>query len=181
MTAPPAFDALGRLPQFLRELLDSCPAAGDGLHFWQFRCARHLLAHFDERTTFELLKAAALNSGRPPRKLEIEIAAQIRSASARRWQPRNADRFKPAGSPAALEAALAHFVPAPSWPEPDENKIREIVNDGAELIDLIEHSPVRRSPPAVRHRRASRQSQRTTSSFLLRMAQVLPNSPCFVL
>src|SRR5260221_534955 len=86
-------EELSRLPLFLRELLDSCPVVGTGVHGWIFRIARHLLTHFDERSTFELIKAKAAGCGRPLFKLEHEIVSQIRNALPYRWQPRDQCAF----------------------------------------------------------------------------------------
>jgi hypothetical protein len=77
---PVSADVLSTLPSFLRELLDNCPTAGDGLHFWIFKCARHLLAHFNEDAVYQLLRAKAAGRGRPIKKLEREIVSQIRGA-----------------------------------------------------------------------------------------------------
>ena len=90
---PISADVLSTLPSFLRELLDNCPTAGDGLHFWIFKCARHLLAHFNEDAVYQLLRAKAACCGRPIGKLEREIVSQIRGASACRWQPRDPCAF----------------------------------------------------------------------------------------
>ena len=86
-------EALARLPFWLRELLDNCPAAGDGVHFWIFRVARHLLAHFDEESAYEIIRAKAASCGRPIGKLEREIIAQIKGALPRRWQPKDPQAF----------------------------------------------------------------------------------------
>jgi hypothetical protein len=86
-------EALGRLPRFVRELLDSCPIAGKGVHMWIFRVARHLLAHFDQQATFEVIKAKAAGCGRPLEKLEREIASQIQNAFPHRWQPKYPHAF----------------------------------------------------------------------------------------
>lgn len=139
-------EALDRLPQFLRELLDSCPVAGDGVHFWIFRVARHLLTHFDERSTFELIKAKAVGCGRPLFKLEYEIVSQIRNALPYRWQPRNPCAFSRAAHlpGEALPAPSTRTLPTSrSWPEPDPEQIRAIVERGFRLVDLAEQSPVR--------------------------------------
>jgi hypothetical protein len=139
-------EATDRLPRFLRELLDSCPVAGDGVHFWIFKVARHLLAHFDERATFELIKAKAAGCGRPLFKLEHEIFSQIRSALPYRWQPRDQCAFaQTAHLPVErLFVSPTTNLPRPrSWPKPDIEQIRAIVEGGFRLVDLAEQSPVR--------------------------------------
>src|SRR5260221_5503399 len=75
-------EGLSGLPLFLRELLDSCPVVGTGVHGWIFRIARHLLTHFDERSTFALIKAKAAGCRRPLLQLEHEIISHISYALA---------------------------------------------------------------------------------------------------
>jgi len=99
-------EALARLPFWLRELLDNCPAAGDGVHFWIFRVARHLLAHFDEESAYEIIRAKAASCGRPIGKLEREIIAQIKGALPRRWQPKDPQAFA-TGAQVSVEHLLA--------------------------------------------------------------------------
>src|SRR5215831_10813060 len=122
MSGAPSSKLLAQLPFWLRELLDSCPAAGDGVHFWIFRAARHLLAHFDERSTYEIIRAKAFNCGRPIGKLEREIIVQIKGALLHRWQPRDREAFAKAAQVAVehLQTSTAAIMPTPHpWPEPD--------------------------------------------------------------
>jgi hypothetical protein len=140
-------ELLARLPFWLRELLDSCPAAGDGVHFWIFRVARHLLAHFDTKSTYEIIRAKAANCGRPIGKLEREIIVQIKGALLHRWQPRDPKAFaKAAQVPVehllAFTAAIKMPTPHP-WPEPDIESIHSIVSSDILLADLAERSPVK--------------------------------------
>jgi hypothetical protein len=144
-------EALNRLHPCIHELLNSCPVAGDGVHDWLFNVARHLLPHFDEQTTQDLVLEKATGCGRPIRKLEREIANQIRGALPCQWRPRNPGAFKPAGSPAPITGSvLTTFIPAPGWP-PNQTKIRQIVDGDLQLVDLIEHSPIRFDDPASSH------------------------------
>jgi hypothetical protein len=139
-------EALALLPFWLRELLDSCPAAGDGVHFWIFRVARHLLAHFDEKSTYEIIQAKAANCGRPIGKLEREIIVQIRGALPRRWQPRDTQAFAKAAQVSVehLLASTAAVMPTPHpWPEPDLEAIKRIVSGDTLLADLADRSPVK--------------------------------------
>ncbi|HKC00451.1 MAG TPA: hypothetical protein VKD23_16835, partial [Terriglobales bacterium] len=64
-----------------------------GVHKWISRVARHLLAHFNQQATFELIEAKAAGCGRPLEKLEREIASQIRNAFPHRWQPKYPHAF----------------------------------------------------------------------------------------
>ena len=146
-------DLLTRLPQWLCDLLNNCPTAGDGVHFWIFRCARHLLAHFDQVTTFELLKAKAARCGRPAGKLEREILIQIQGALSRRWCPRNPAAFaQAAGVPCSQLApspAPNFLLPIPRpWPPPDLAAIEQIVSGEILLADLVERSPLKFSDDA---------------------------------
>jgi hypothetical protein len=145
LTGSPGAEAPERLPLFLRQGLDSCPAAGDGVHFWIFRLARHLLVHFDERATFELLRAKAAGCGRPMRKLEAEIANQIRNASRRMWRPRNPAAFeRRTGAKLRLSDIPLLLSPlSPPWPEPKIAQIRSIVGGGTGLANLADSSPIR--------------------------------------
>jgi hypothetical protein len=139
-------EALARLPFWLGELLDHCPTAGDGVHFWIFRAARHLLAHFDERSTYEIIRAKAAGCGRPIGKLEREIVVQIRGALLRRWQPKDREAFaKAAQVPVEhLQVSTAAILPTPHpWPEPDLEAIERIVTGSILLADLTEQSPLK--------------------------------------
>ena len=84
---------LDTLPRFLVELLNNPPRAGSGLHQWIFRCARHLLVHFDESAIVELILEKAQHSGRPPERLAREVRSQVRGALAHMWLPTFPDRY----------------------------------------------------------------------------------------
>ncbi len=102
--------------------------------------------HFDERSTFELIKAKAAGCGRPLFKLEHEIVSQIRNALPYRWQPRDQCAFaRAAHLPVERLSALPTATPPKlrSWPDPDTEQIRAIVERGFGLVDLAEQSPVR--------------------------------------
>jgi hypothetical protein len=139
-------DSLSRLPSWLHDLLDSCPTAGDGVHLWIFRVARNLLAHFDERSVYEIIRAKAANCGRPIRGLEREISVQIKGAFPCRWQPRNPGAFA-----RSAQVPISHFSrPAPASlsiprpkPKPDFEAIRRIASGDILLVDLVEQSPIR--------------------------------------
>jgi hypothetical protein len=84
-------ETLSRLPSFLRNLLDSCPVAGQGVHQWIFRVARHLIVHFDQDAIFTLIKTRVAGCGRPVS--EREIKSQIRNAFSHRWRPKYPHAF----------------------------------------------------------------------------------------
>jgi hypothetical protein len=86
-------EVLDTLPAFLVDLLNHCPPAGSGVHQWLFKCAIHLLIHFDEQTTINLLLEKARDSGRPPERLEREVASQVRNALASMWLPKFPVRY----------------------------------------------------------------------------------------
>jgi hypothetical protein len=134
---------LTQLPNWLKALLDSCPCAGDGVHFWIFRVARHLLAHFDQVGCFELIKAKATGCGRPQRKLEAEIASQIRNAQARMWRPEDPVAWERRTGVCPPDVSVPLPPPAPPWPQPDIEQIGVIVERGFGLVDLFERSPIR--------------------------------------
>jgi hypothetical protein len=115
------------LPQFLRDLIACPPRAGDGVHFWPFKVARHLHAHRDEQDIFYLIKASLADCGRTvPDK---EIWAGIRNSKAVAWRA-NKD-----GGP-IIQAE-------PAWPEPDLEAIDSVVRSGCGVCDVIEQSPFR--------------------------------------
>jgi hypothetical protein len=107
VSATVSVEALESLPPFLVELLNNCPVQGSGVHWWIFRVARHLLAHFSEVETAELIKEKAQHCGRPLEKLEREIAAQVRNALLHRWQPMYPERYALRRERIAAFSALA--------------------------------------------------------------------------
>src|SRR5688572_13867828 len=64
------------LPDFLRELLESPPAAGEGVHNWLFRVARNLHAHVPAGEIVMLLEDRVRNCGRHVPRNEIVSAVQ---------------------------------------------------------------------------------------------------------
>src|SRR5260221_4465412 len=131
------------LPPFLVELLDSCPTAGDGVHHWIFRVARHLLVHLDERASFELIREKARECGRPLPKLEREIISQIQNALPRRWQPKYPAVFTHAAKLPAESLLRPSLPPSRAWPEADTQLITNQIEDGWRLVDLVAGSPVK--------------------------------------
>jgi len=57
-----------QLPKKLREQLSSCPAEGNGVHFWLFRTALRLHGRFTEDEIVQILKAH-LSCRRPEREI----------------------------------------------------------------------------------------------------------------
>jgi hypothetical protein len=86
-------ETLDTLPEFLIELLNNPPSAGNGLHQWIFKSACHLHIHLDEATIVELLLEKARHSGRPRERLAREVRSQVQSALAHMWLPTFADRY----------------------------------------------------------------------------------------
>jgi hypothetical protein len=64
---------LRNLPKGLRELLDSCPAEGQGVHRWLFKTALRLHQYFPEWEIEEILKAN-LRCNRPGREILEAVA-----------------------------------------------------------------------------------------------------------
>jgi hypothetical protein len=121
------------LPQFLHDLIASPPKAGDGVHRWIFKVARHLHAHRSENEIFWLIKTSLEDCGRPvPDKGEIWPA--IHNSRAVAWRPN--DSGKPL------------YVAQPAWPARDKPKVDGLVRQGFGLYDLWESSPVRYETPS---------------------------------
>jgi hypothetical protein len=114
------------LPPFLRELIESPPKAGEGIHNWMFRVARQLHAHLPATEIVSVLESRAANCGRHVGRAEIVSAVQSSLACA--WTPANsAARAKPLGK----------------WPAVNKEHREAIVRDGGALADLWEISPWR--------------------------------------
>lgn len=116
------------LPEFLRQMLASCPHAGGGVHAWLYNTARQLHAHMGPETVADLLEANAAQCGRHIPRREIEQAVSNSKATA--WQPRETGRPVVARS-------------GPKWPSVNTEQRAAIVRDGLKLADLWEASPVR--------------------------------------
>jgi hypothetical protein len=126
-------------PPFLVELVDSCPAAGDGVNFWLYKVARHLHAHLDPESIFTLLKTKTRGCGRPVR--DQEILRQIRESYAKAWRPLKSELFPLAEALPAKFPGLER--PPPAWSEHDLDRINAVVTSGPGLYDLWEQSPTR--------------------------------------
>jgi hypothetical protein len=114
------------LPEFLRELLTSPPRAGEGVHNWLFRVARHLHAHLPAVEIVALLESRVQDCGRHVSRKEITDAVQSSLASA--WQP--------CDNSAPVKAVS-------KWPDVNKEQRAAILRDNGGLVDLWELSPVR--------------------------------------
>ena len=115
------------LPQFIRDLIGSPPAAGSGVHGWLFKLARQLHAHRDEQEIIDLLSAAVDGCGRHVP--HAEIVAAVADARDCAWQPDGA------AMPSATKAK-------PKWPAVDQAKRQAAIEaDGVGLADMRGESP----------------------------------------
>jgi hypothetical protein len=130
--------AFAKLPKWFETALNSCPPAGEGVHFWIFRIARNLIVHMSEADIFTLLKNKVATCGR--RVPDKEILSQIRNAKACAWRPEKPELFLHG---AALPADIPSRTSQRAWPEADVDAIRPIVKAGDGLYDLTERSPLR--------------------------------------
>ena len=115
------------LPQFLRDLIGSPPAAGSGMHPWLFKTARQLHAHRDDQTIVDLLTAAADGCGRHVP--QSEIIAAVRDAEKCAWKPNGTAR--PVTAP-----------PVPKWPAVNHAKREEVISNRFGVVDLWHASPM---------------------------------------
>jgi hypothetical protein len=102
-----------QLPTFLREMLRSCPRAGEGVHSWLFKVARNLHAHMTALQIVDLLERVSANCGRPVPRNEIVSAVQNSLPCA--WQ---------SGKGAQPVQA------APKWPSVNQEQRAAIIRDG---------------------------------------------------
>lgn len=113
------------LPPFLRDLLNSPPRAGEGVHNWLFTIARQLHAHLPSIEIVTLLESRIADCGRRVSRDEIEDA--VKNSIHCAWQPNQ---------------STVERNPS-KWPERNSEKIEAIRGDGYGLIDLWEASRVR--------------------------------------
>src|SRR4051812_19738958 len=114
---------ISTLPQFLRDLLASPPSAGEGVHNWLFRVARHLHVHYlDKAEMVRLLAGATEECGRLVSRQEIEDA--IRNSQSVAWRPTfGGGQSKP---------------PKLKWPDVDLAAIEKLARAGLGLVELWE-------------------------------------------
>jgi hypothetical protein len=106
------------------------PPAGEGIHFWLFKVARHLHAHRDAETIFNLLAALVEGCGREVPENEIRDAVENSRACA----------WRPSGGAGKVRVATA----APKWPERDTAQISAIAEADPDALEMLrESSPVR--------------------------------------
>jgi hypothetical protein len=118
----------GELPQFLKDLIASVPAHGNGVHDWLFKVSRQLHAHRDEQAIVDLLTAAVDGCGRHVP--HSEILAAVRDSEGCAWKPSGTAR--PAQAPTL-----------PKWPALDVEKRRAIIEaEGITLADIWHASPI---------------------------------------
>ena len=111
------------LPQFLRDMLNSPPHAGEGIHAWLFRVSRQLHAHLPAGEIISLLETRVTNCGRHvPRS---EIVAAVQNSLPVAWQPNSKS-----------------IRPARKWPTVNQEQ-RAAVTRHSGLVDLWETSPIR--------------------------------------
>jgi hypothetical protein len=131
---------MSELPPWLLDMLDSCPAAGNGVHLWLPKLAHYLHAFYDEDSMCRLLVEKTERCGRAVP--ENEILKAIRFAKANAWLARELDEssrreYRPA--PLSIQTSTS----STQWPSRDPVRIRPIVESGGALYDLWDRSPVR--------------------------------------
>lgn len=114
------------LPAFLKDLINSTPRAGEGVHKWLFRVARQLHAHLPAGEIVRLLESQVANCGRHvPRP---EIVAAVQDALLCAWHP---------------HGNAAPAKPVRKWPALNCEQREDIIRDGGGLANLWECSLVR--------------------------------------
>jgi hypothetical protein len=113
------------LPQFLREMLNAPPAAGEGVHDWLFRVARHLHAHIPAGEIVNILEARVKGCGRPVSRKEIEDA--VKNSIPCAWQRIGTNAPAQTGG---------------KWPTVNQRQRAAIIRDSGGLAELWESSPV---------------------------------------
>jgi len=114
-----------KLPQFLLEMMENCPIAGSGVNGWLFAVSRHLHAHLDQQSIFQLLRDKTRHCGRPV--TDAEIVRQIKCSLSAAWTPNSPEAFAHADQ---LDHGIVIQPRSPSWPEADLEAIRAIVSSG---------------------------------------------------
>jgi hypothetical protein len=114
------------LPPFLRDMMDSAPRTGEGVHQWLYQVARHLHAHMPAGEIVALLEKLVTNCGRHVP--QNEIVSAVKNSLDGAWRPHG--NFAPA-------------QPPPKWPVVNQTRREAVIRDSGGLADLWELSPVR--------------------------------------
>jgi hypothetical protein len=112
-----------KLPHFLCDLLENPPRAGEGIHAWLFKVARHLHVHLPAGEIVALLENKVANCGRNVPRLEIVSA--IQNALPCAWLPSHSHPVKS----------------AVKWPQVNQAHRDAVIRDGGGLADLWQLSP----------------------------------------
>ena len=115
------------LPAFLRDLINSPPRAGEGVHDWLFRVARNLHAHLSVVEIESLLESKVRACGRNVPRVEIRQAIQNSIPFA--WRPSGEHKSPSLGQQ--------------RWPEVNKVEREVIIAKSGGLADLWELSPIR--------------------------------------
>jgi hypothetical protein len=114
------------IPSFLREMLNAPPRAGEGVHNWLFRVARHLHAHLPANEIVTLLESLVQGCGRHVNHEEIKNA--VKNSIKYAWQPRS---------------ALAPVQHAAKWPYVNQERRAAITRESRGLVGLWDASQMR--------------------------------------
>jgi hypothetical protein len=114
------------LPPFLHDLLAAPPRAGEGVHDWLFRVARHLHTHLPAGEIVNLLENRVQGCGRHVSRKEIEEA--VKNSIPCAWQPK--------GNVASVQSTA-------KWPRVNQEQREAIIRDNGGLADLWEASKPR--------------------------------------
>ena len=126
------------LPNFVLDLLNSCPTAGAGVHSWLFRAARVLHAYRTLDQIPTMLAAACADCGRVIPDKEIMDAVENSRAVA--WQP---GQHAPSSASRPGQPNTTARRPAAGWPTRNYEQIEAIVSEGRGVADLWETSAMR--------------------------------------
>lgn len=110
------------LPQFVRDLMASCPRAGEGVNPYLYVMARVLHPYRTEEEICEMLRCLTAGCGRIVTEQEIQRAVENSKAAA--WVP---------GKPKLVRSA-------PPWPTVNEEQRQAVLSEGYRLVDLWEES-----------------------------------------
>lgn len=113
-----------RRPDWIADLLRSCPSTGNGVHNWLHVVALKLHRYFpDKNELAQLLREATAHCGREVTDREIDEAIK------------NSRRL--------IENSNGDAAPMRRWPNRDEQRIKDIVSAGPSLAEFTALSPVR--------------------------------------